>query len=257
MPVVGSLVRHWRVTRRLSQQDLADAAEISARHLSCVETGRSRPSREMLLVLSSALEIPLRERNTLLLAGGFAPAYRSTDLDDPSMAPVRRALDHLMRGAEPYGALVMNHRWDLVLANRTWHRVAELLLGRSLRSGENMLVLVMEELRTWLVEPDALIGAMLRRLHQEAVATADPDLHALLGEVEHLPSAPSGWRRDSWLDAPPVALTVDLEVGGQRLSMFTTLTTMGTPTDVNLSDLRIEHYFPADAATEAFLRGLA
>jgi transcriptional regulator with XRE-family HTH domain len=254
---VGSLLRHWRTNRRLSQQELANDAEISARHLSCLETGRSRPSREMLLVLSSALEIPLRERNTLLLAGGFAPAYRATDLDDPSMASVRHALDHLMRGAEPYGALVMNHRWDLLLANRTWHRVASLLLGRPLRVGENMLALVIEDLSRFLVHPDGLVRAMLQRLHREAIATADPDLHGLLTELEALPSTPADWRKDAWIGTQPVALTVDLEVAGQRLSMFTTLTTLGTPTDVNLSQLRIEHYFPADEATDAFLRSLA
>lgn len=258
MEDVGTLIRHWRGARRLSQQALADDAQISTRHLSCLETGRARPSREMVLVLASALEVPLRERNTMLLAAGFAPAYRQTDLDDPAMASVRGAIHHLLRGAEPYGALVMDRRWDLVMANRPWATMAEALLGRPLQTGENMLALVLrpDGLRPALHNAEVLIRGLLLRLHREAVATADPELFALLEELCAIDGVPDDWRRDAWSHTPPVAMTVDVALGGQVLSLFTTLTTLGTPTDVAAAELRVEHYFPADAATEAFLRAL-
>ena len=255
MEDVGTLIRHWRTTRRLSQQALAEEAEISPRHLSCLETGRSHPSREMVLVLASALEVPLRERNTLLLAAGYAPAYRDTDLADPALAPVRRALEHMLVGAEPYGALVMNRRWELLMANRPWRTMAALVLGRELEVGENLIALTLraDGFRPAIRNADALIRGMLLRLHREAVATSDEELFALVEELETLDGVPTDWRRDAWLQTPPVALTVDLEIGGEVLSMFTTLTTLGTPTDVSVSELRIEHYLPADPETEAVL----
>ncbi len=253
---LGDLLRHWRKQRRLSQQALAEDAEISTRHLSCLETGRARPSREMLLVLASALDVPLRERNTMLLAAGFAPAYRETDLSSPALRPLRTAMEHLLLHAEPYGALAMDRTWNLVMANRPFRGLAELLLGRPLRVGENMLELTLrsDALAPAIRHYDAVARAMLLRLHREAVTTGDADLFDLLAHLESLDGVPPDWRRDAFLTEHPVAMTVDLDLGGQPLSLFTTLTTMGTPTDVTASELRIEHYFPADAASEAFLR---
>jgi len=250
MTDVGSMIRHWRKQRRLSQLGLAEAAEVSTRHLSCVERGRSHPSRQMVLILCSALDIPLRERNTVLQAAGYAPAYRESDLDAPALAPVRHALEFMMRAAEPNGVLVMDKRWDLKMANRPFQSLAQLVLGRPLVAGDNMIELTLrsDAFRPVIREWEPLARGMLHRVHREAVATADPDLFELLDELSAIDGVPTDWRQDAWLDAP-VAMTLTLDLFGQRLSMFTTLTTMGTPTDVTLSELRIEHYFPADEAS--------
>lgn len=253
---VGALLRHWRTTRRLSQQALAEQAEISQRHLSWLENGRARPSREMVLVLASALDVPLRERNTLLLAAGHAPAYRETDLSSPALAPARRALEHLLRGAEPFGAVVMNRRWDLLMANRPFRSLTGLAIGRELQAGENLVALCIDEraLGRTLINREELARGLMLRVHRDAVATGDPELWSLLQTLEGLPGAPSDWRRDAWTHTPPVALTVDVQVGATRLSLFTTLTSLGTATDVSLAELHIEHYFPANEETEQILR---
>jgi transcriptional regulator with XRE-family HTH domain len=253
---LGTLLRQWRTTRRLSQQALSEQAEISPRHLSCLETGRARPSREMVLVLASALEVPLRERNTLLLAAGYAPAYRETDLSAPDLAPARRALEHLLRGAEPYGAVVMNRRWELVMANRPFRALAGLVLGRELAIGENLLALTIDPaaLGRVILDRDTVTRGLLHRLHRDATATADPELSALLETLERLPGVPTDWRREGFTRTPPITMTVSMQLGDQVLSLFTTLTTLGTATDVSLAELHLEHYFPADAASEAVLR---
>lgn len=259
MDTVGTLLRHWRKHRRMSQQALAEDAEISTRHLSCLETGRARPSQEMVLVLASALDVPLRDRNTLLLAAGFAPAYRETDLSSPALRPVRTAIEHLLRGAEPYGAVVMDRRWDLVQANRPFAAMAGLVLGRPLRTGENMFELTLRRDAFGHAIPhfEEVARGMLLRLHREAVTSGDEELFALVERLEAIEGVPADWRRDALIAEHPVAMTVDLRLGEQRLSLFTTLTTLGTPTDVTASELRIEHYFPADEATELAMRAFA
>jgi transcriptional regulator with XRE-family HTH domain len=256
MDDVGGLLRRWRSARRLSQEALAEQAEISQRHLSWLENGRARPSREMVLLLASALDVPLRERNLLLLAAGHAPAYRETELSAPALAPARRALEHLLRGAEPFGAVVMNRRWELVMANRPFRALAGLVLGRELQLGENLVALSIdpELLGRALHNREELARALILRVHRDAVATGDDELWALLRRLEAMPGVPTDWRRDVGFDTPPIALTVDLQLGEQRLSLFTTLTSLGTATDVSLAELHIEHYFPADDATEAILR---
>ena len=256
MDTVGTLLRHWRTTRRMSQLTLAESAEISTRHLSCLETGKARPSREMVLVLASALEVPLRERNTLLQTAGFTPAYRQTDLDAPELAQVKRAVDFMLTRGEPYGVLVMDRRWDLVKANRPWDLLATAVLGRPMQPGENLLELTLRDdafkpvIRNW----PAVARDLLRRLHREAVAEADEELFELVHQMGALPGVPGDWRSELWAESPGITLDLHLDVMGQELRLFTTVTTLGTPIDVTLSELRIEHYFPADAATDAALR---
>lgn len=254
MEHVGALLRHWRKRRRMSQQQLADEAEVSPRHLSCLETGKARPSREMVLILTSAMDVPLRERNTVLAAAGFAPAYRETDLSDPRLAHVRQALSFLLRQSEPYGAVVVNRRWDVVMANESVKRLGRLLLGTDIPP-KNLLTFTLTDLRPYLVNFDEVARSILHRVHREAVQEADSDLLALHDslrrEVPHL----SG--HEDWDVHPSLLLPVSFEKNGLRLDFFTTLTTLGTPQDITLSELRIESYFPANPETDVLVRSLA
>ncbi|WP_445679241.1 helix-turn-helix domain-containing protein [Radicibacter daui] len=254
---VGSRLKDWRQRRRLSQLDLALEAGISARHLSFVETGRSRPSRDMLLMLAEKLEVPLRERNGLLVSAGFAPVFPQRRLDDPALAPARRAIELVLKGHEPYPALALDRHWHMVSANAA---VAPLLEGVA----EALLTPPVNVLRLSL-HPDGLApriinltewrAHLLERLQHQIDLTADVTLMALMGELKALP-APKAPRN------PPAPLTdyagmvVPLRLrmaGGQELAFFSTTTLFGTPVDVTLAELAIEAFFPADAATAAAL----
>jgi transcriptional regulator with XRE-family HTH domain len=253
---VGDLVRHWRVHRRLSQADLADQAQVSTRHLSCIERGRARPSREMVLVLASAMDVPLRERNTLLRAAGFAAAYRETDLGHPQMAQVRHALDLVLTNHEPYAAVVVDRAWNVLLTNRPWRTVAGMLLGGA-AGPQNLLRATFDPagLRPHIVNWDEVARATLERVRREALVEGDEELVALYSDLRD--AAPSHViRGDAWAEPPALMIPVRLRVGDAVLSLFTTLTTLGTPTDVTLSELRIEQYYPADALTEQWIRAL-
>jgi len=256
----GAHLRHWRQRRRLSQLDLAQEAEVSTRHLSCVETGRAAPSREMVLRLAERLEVPLRERNALLVAAGYAPMYRQRALDDPAMAAARRAVDLVLRGHEPFPALAIDRHWNLVAANRI---VPLLLAGASpalLEPPINVLRLSLH--------PEGLAGRianlaqwrahLLERLAQQIATTGDAALQALHAELAAYPVAEAG------RDGPTVAgelsgVVVPFQLamdGGGLLSFISTTTIFGTPVDVTLQELAVESFFPADAATAAALAAL-
>ena len=236
----------------MSQLDLAIEAEVSARHLSFVETGRSKPSRELLLHLADRLEVPLRERNSLLLAAGYAPVYPATPLDAEEMAPVRNALDHLLRGHEPFPAVAVDRRWDLVSANGP----ALGILADGVAA--HLLEPPVNTLRVSL-HPDGLAprignlpqyGAhLLHRLQRQAVAAADDSLHALHEELRSYLDEPEPPPTDaaSLLFVPLVLRTRD----GGELTFFSTLTTFGTALDVTMAELAIEAFFPADETTKA------
>lgn len=254
MTTVGALVRRWREHRRLTQAELSAAAEVSARHLSCVERGVSRPSREMVLVLASALEVPLRERNTMLQAAGFAPAYRETDLGAPEMAQVRQALELVLGNHEPHGAVVVDRTWNVLLANRPWRTVFGALGGGT--DNVNLLRATFDPngLKPHLLNWEEVARGTLERLRREALAEGDPELEALYEELLAMPGVPATLRHAGWDRPPPLVLPVRLRVADRELSLFTTIATLGTPTDVTLSELRIEQYHPADAATDAWVR---
>jgi transcriptional regulator with XRE-family HTH domain len=257
---VGDLLRDWRRRRRLSQLDLAVNAEVSTRHLSFVETGRSKPSRELLLHLAEHLDVPLRERNDLLLAAGYAPAYRQRPLDDGAMAPVRAALDKILAGHEPFPAVIVDRGWNLVAANGT--ALAILTDGVA----PHLLAPPANALRVTL-HPEGLAprvanlaewsAHLLSRLHREATATADADLFALHDELAGYPGVHDG--RDDPTD-PAALLFTTLHLRRERgddLVLFSTVATFGTARDVTIAELSIESFFPADAPTEAALRALA
>jgi transcriptional regulator with XRE-family HTH domain len=254
-PPVGTLLRAWRQRRRLSQLDLALEAGVSARHLSFVETGRSRPSREMVLHLAEQLEVPLRERNHLLLAAGFAPSYGQRGLDDPEMAPVRDALDLVLAGYEPYPALVVNRGWHLVASNRT---VAVLIDGVD----PELLVPPVNVLRLSL-HPDGMAGRivnlaewrahLLDRLAREATMTGDAELAALREELSAYPAGSDHAPRES----AGVVVPLRFRIGGSELSFLSTVTTFGTAVDVTVAELSIEAFLPADSVTVDAMRALA
>jgi transcriptional regulator with XRE-family HTH domain len=253
---VGGLLRDWRSRRRLSQLDLAVEADVSARHLSFVETGRSRPSRELVLHLAEHLDVPLRERNTLLLAAGYAPTYRATSLEADEMSPVRDALDKILTGHEPYPAVVVDRHWNLVTANSSAFAV--------LTDGVHPALLTppINALRVSL-HPDGMAprianlpeysAHLLERLHRQTIAFADAELIALHDELRRYPGVrdePAGTSTTAGMLFVPLVL----RVGAGELRFFSTLATFGTALDITIAELAIESFFPADEATAAALR---
>lgn len=256
---VGILVREWRERRRLSQLALALDAGVSTRHLSFLETGKARPSREMVERLAERLDVPLRERNTLLLAAGFAPAYPEHRLDDPALGPARRAVDRVLAGHEPYPALAIDRHWTLLAANRA---VAPLLAGVApdlLRPPVNVLRLSLhpEGLAPRIANLGQWRAHLLERLRRQVEATADAVLAALAAELAAYPApavpAP-GSGTGSGSDFAGIAVPLVLRTGGGTLAFLSTTTVFGTPVEVTLAELAIEAFFPADAATAAALR---
>lgn len=255
---VGELLRGWRQRRRLSQLELSVEAEVSARHLSFVETGRSRPSRELLLHLAEHLDVPLRERNALLLAAGYAPAYRARPLEDADMDPVRDALDVILRGHEPYPAVIVDGRWDLVTANApalalfTTDVAAELL-----EPAINVyrLGLHPQGLAPRVLNMPEYSAHLIARLQRQVAVTGDPELTALLDEVRGYPEVVTPASSVAVEPSAMLFLPMRLSDGeGGELSLFSTIATFGTALDITVAEMSIEAFFPADAASRAALR---
>ncbi len=254
----GDQLRHWRQLRRLSQLELATEAEVSPRHLSCVETGRSAPSREMVLRLAARLDVPLRERNALLVAAGYAPMYRERPLDHADMADARRAVETILASHEPYPALAIDRHWNLVAANRM---VPHLLAGAdpSLLGGPiNVLRLSLHPkgLAPAIVNLGQWRAHLFERLAQQIHATADRDLVALRDELRAYP-APEG-AQDVHLAGEHMGVVMPLRfrTPAGELDFISTTTIFGTPADVTLQELALETFFPADARTGDALRAL-
>ena len=248
---VGDLLRTWRQRRRLSQLDLSNEAGVSARHLSFVETGRARPSREMVLHLAERLEVPLRERNELLLAAGFAPVYGRRSLDAPDMAAVRTAVDLVLQAYEPFPALVVDRAWELVAGNRS---LALLTAGADpdlLEPPVNVLRLGLHPrgLARRILNLPQWRTHLLTRLAREVHLTADPGLAALHRELAALPGGTDRRLPDG------IAVPLRIRHGDGVLSLLSTVTTFGTVVDLTAAELSIEAFLPADAATAEALRG--
>lgn len=254
----GPVLREWRARRHLSQLALALNAGVSQRHLSFVELGRAHPSREMVLRLAAQLDLPLRERNRFLLAAGYAPVFAERALDDPALAGARLAVERVLQGHEPYPAIAVDRRWNLLAANRAFERMVEGVAPALLEAPANVLRLTLH--------PDGLAGRILNLpewraqlldyLDRQAAATGDATLIALLEELRAYP----GPRRT---DAPPdadgggVFVPLRLASEGGVLSLISTVTVFATPVDVTLAELVLECFFPADAATAERLRASA
>lgn len=252
---VGEQLRTWRQHRRRSQLDLALDAEVSARHISFVETGRSLPSRQMLLHLAEQLDIPLRERNTLLIAAGYAPIYAETPIDEPAMRVARQAIELVLAGHEPYPALAIDRHWNMVAANRAIGMFLDGIAPELLTPPINVLRLSLHpsglaprilNLRQWHEH-------ILARLRHQIDATADPVLVALHDELASylLPDHDDGVAGETYGNLVlPIRIRTDTGV----LAFFTTTTMFGTPNDITLAELAIESFFPADAATAEVFR---
>lgn len=258
---VGDLLREWRGRRRMSQLDLACEADISSRHLSFIETGRATPSREMVLHLAERLDVPLRERNALLVAAGYAPVFPERPLADPALSAARRAVDLVLAGHEPYPALAVDRHWTLVASNRA---VTPLLAGAGpalLRPPVNVLRLSLhpEGLAPRIANLRQWRSHLLARLQQQIDVTADPVLLELMNELRGYPLADAAEGGGGAQEAEYAGIVVPLRLVTEAgvLSFISTTTVFGTPVDVTLSELALESFFPADEGTAGVLRHLA
>jgi transcriptional regulator with XRE-family HTH domain len=252
----GELLREWRNRRRMSQLDLALEANVSARHLSFVETGRSRPSREMVLILAEHLQVPLREQNALLLAAGYAPSFTETPLDTEEMSPVRRALETILGGHEPYPAVIVDREWEIVSSNSPAQLLLEGVSEELLAPPVNALRITLhpDGMAPRILNFDEWSAHLLTRLRRQALLSQDPALAELERELLGYP----GVELSSGIAEPEEMLFVPLRLrlpNDTVLSLFSTMATFGTALDITLEELSIESFFPADDATDAYLRG--
>lgn len=251
----GALLRYWRNARHMSQLALAIEADISSRHLCFIETGRAQPSRDMIHLLAEVMDVPLRERNALLLAAGYAPTFREADIDltTDNLAPVRAALHAMLHQQEPFPAVVMDRHWDVVMTNDAAASFFAFLLGDSAGSGPANILRMMFDpagLRPFVRNWEAAAEALVRRVHRETVGgILDEVTKMLLDELLSYEGVPAQWRSPG-LEKPQIpVIPVTFEKDGKAFSYFSTVTTVGTPQDVLLQELRIESFFPFDDAT--------
>jgi transcriptional regulator with XRE-family HTH domain len=251
----GSRLRWWRARRGLSQLDVAGAAGTSQRHVSFLESGRSQPSREMVLRLAAALDVPLRQQNALLLAAGFAPAWRESDLAAPELATVNQALDHMLAQQEPFPAVVVDRRWNLLRANAGAGRLTAFLTGASPAPAAAGTVNMAE----WLMSPDGLRPILvnwpevaiyfLRGVQADAIADGTKETAELLRRLLAYPDVPALSQMPAIEEPPSPVLAMHFRKGQTSLRLFTTIATLGTPQDVTVQELRVECFFPADEVT--------
>jgi transcriptional regulator with XRE-family HTH domain len=255
---VGAQLRHWRMRRRLSQLELALAADVSTRHLSCLETGRAAPSREMVLRLARRLDVPLRERNGLLTAAGFAPMFAARPLDDPAMAAARAVVERVLCAHEPFPALAVDRHWNVVVQNRAVALLLDGVEAALLAPPVNALRLALDPrgMAPRIVNFAAWRAHLLGRLGQQVAASGDEALGALADELggdaassahEHAGGPTAG--------EPTLVVPLVVETRLGTLSFISTTTVFGTPVDITLAELALESFFPADAATAAALQG--
>lgn len=254
------LLRHWRSARRLSQLGLAAEASISARHLCFLETGRARPSREMVRLLGNALDLPLAEQNALHVAAGFVPPHGERGLAADNLEPVQQALDFILRQQEPYPAIVVDGRWDIRIRNqgsarvfRSFHQAYD--MPADLAGNAVHVVFHPRGLRPFIANWAAFAGHMIQILHRE-VAQGHRAAAELLEEIGAYPDLPAGWKRPAPAAAAAPVMTMQLRRGDLRFDFFSTFTTLAMPTDAALQKLKIESFFPADHATEQAVRNL-
>ena len=257
VPRVGELLKIWRSRRRVSQLDLASMAGVSTRHLSFVETGRSKPSREMVLHLAEQLDVPLRDRNELLSAAGFAPLYQQSALDAPGLASVRQAIEVILANHEPCPAFVVDGAWNLLQANSGIAAFLDLISPDLLDPPMNVIraSLHPEGLSRHIVNFDEYAAHVIERLRRQLATTSDPGLAALLDEASAYPEVARAIDGIAVLPAPAAVLPMHFRLDdGTELRFFSTMTVFGSPLDVTIAELAIESFFPADDVTAALFR---
>ena len=256
-PAVGELVREWRTRRCRSQMDLAFDVGVSPRHLSFVETGRSRPSPELVLALADHLVVPLRERNTLMLAAGYAPRFSQRSLDAPEMHHVRASVQRMLDAHDPYPGVVIDRQWNVILANNAAAALTQDLPAELVGPPLNVYrsCLHPDGLSSRTLNFDEWATYLLAQLRRSIMLTGDPELEALLAEIRSYPNVADivDMRHGTSWDDPPLLIPFRITIGDEQLSLFTTLTTFGTPRDVTLDELAIELFFPADDHTDRIL----
>ena len=256
----GALLRRWRDARGMSQLTLATEAGISTRHLSFLETGRAQPSREMVQLLAGMLDVPLGDRNALLVSAGYAPAYGERPLTAPELEPVRRALEFTLRQQEPFPALVVDGAWNVVMGNEGASRIFDLFTDQE-RDDVNCNVMRTvfhpQGLRRYILNWEELAECLVNSLHRQVAATGSDAMARLRDELLGYPGVPARWSvPDPTITMPPL-VGMQLRKDDLSLTFFSMITTMGTPRDVTLQQLKIECFFPADVATEQLARSLA
>jgi len=254
----GDHLRHWRQRRRLSQLELSAEAEVSTRHLSFVETGRSQPSREMVLRLCERLQVPLRERNALLIAAGFAPMYHERPLDHPALTAARRAVDLVLKGHEPFPALALDRHWNMVASNRV---VGQLLAGVDPSLMVPPVNVVRLSLHPLGLAPQIVNLAQWRehvfeRLRRQIHETGDVGLASLLEEMQQVPAPGVNGEVQLEGEVPGLVVPLRLSTPAGALSFISTTTVFGSAVEVTLQELAVESLFPADEATADILRTL-
>jgi len=257
----GTVLRRWRTARSMSQLTLATEAGISTRHLSFLETGRAQPSREMVQLLAGMLDVPLGDRNALLVSAGYAPAYGERPLSAPELEPVRRALEFTLHQQEPFPALVVDGEWNIVMRNEGAARIFDLFVTRDCGDAEvpNVMrtVFCPEGIRRYIVNWEELAECLVHSLHRQVAATGNDAMARLRDELLAYPGVPSRWSVPDPTVAMPPLVSMQLKKDDLSLTFFSMITTLGTPRDVTLQQLKIECFFPADAATEQTARHLA
>src|SRR5262245_11596605 len=265
----GELLRSWRMARGASQLDLGMEAGVSSRHISFIETGRAKPSHEMVIILATVLEVPLRERNLLLYAAGYAPFYSETNLDDPQMAQVRRALELILEQQEPFGAVVFDRHWEIVMVNAAYSRFNSVLFGSTHNVAAplrvispprpNLLHMLFDPAgwRPFITNWDVVARSLISRVHREIVLERDPATHELLSAILAYPGVPKRWSEPDFVAPQDVIIPIEMRFGDQTLRFFSTIATLGSPHDITLQELRIEAFHPADEATADIARSIA
>lgn len=256
---VGDHLRQWRLRRRLSQQELADDAALSPRHLSCVETGKASPSRELVLRLCERLAVPLRDRNAWLVAAGYAPMYRQQPLDDPSMHAARQAVQHLLDRHAPWPAVAFDRHWNMVLANRMVQPLLEGVDPSLLQAPVNLLRVSLhtQGLAPRIVNLNQWRDHLFARLQQQLHNTFDASLQALLTELQSYPGQPDEQAHHLAGEHLGVLMPFLIQSPWGVLNLISTTTVFGSPTDITLQELALETFFPGDEATAQTLHALA
>jgi transcriptional regulator with XRE-family HTH domain len=261
----GTGLRWWRQRRGLSQLDLASAADTTQRHLSFLESGRAGPSREMILRLAAVLDLPLRQQNVLLLAAGFAPAWRESDLSAPELAQVNRALDYMLAQQEPFPAFVVDRRWNLLRANRGAGRLVEFLTGPAPAAAAaptepvNLAIALVSPagLRPCIVNWEAVALYFLRGVQADAIADGTRETADLLARLLAFPDLPALSQLPNPAETRAPVLSIHFRRQETSLRLFTTIATLGTPHDVTLQEMRVECFFPMDDPTAQIFRDWA